>query len=411
MNYAQLVRLDQQDPLAYKRDAFVLPADTIYLDGNSLGALPKSAAARVQAVVETQWGEDLIKSWNQHQWIDLPFKIGEQIAPLIGSGPGQVICCDSTSINLFKVLSSAMQLQTGRKIVLSQRNNFPTDLYMVEGLGALLGEQRLELQLVDEQQIEGALTEQVAVLMLTQVDFRSGKLLDMQKITQLAHAQGVLVIWDLAHSAGALPIALDDWAVDFAVGCGYKYLNGGPGAPAFLYVAQRHHASVTQPLTGWMGHSAPFTFATGYQPGKGVAQYLSGTPAILSMSSLHGALEVFDNVDMQLLRNKSIALSELFINLLEQQPALDELILLSPKNPQNRGSQLAYTHPDAHAICQALIDQGVIVDFRAPDVLRFGFAPLYLRYIDIGRTIDLLGLVIESGLYRQPRFKGKHKVT
>jgi kynureninase len=411
VNYAQLIRLDQQDPLANKREEFSLPVDTIYLDGNSLGALPKAAASRVEAVVKAQWGKDLIKSWNTHQWIDLPINIGEQIAPLIGAGSGQVICCDSTSINLFKVLSSAMQLQAGRKIVLSQRNNFPTDLYMVEGLGALLGAQRLELQLVDEQQIEGALTDEVAVLMLTQVDFRSGKLLDMQKITQLAHAQGVLVIWDLAHSAGALPIELDDWAVDFAVGCGYKYLNGGPGAPAFLYVAQRHHASVTQPLTGWMGHSSPFTFATGYQPGKGVTQYLSGTPAILSMSSLHGALEVFEGVDMQLLRNKSIALSELFINLLEQQPSLADLILLSPKDPQHRGSQLAFTHPDAHAICQALIEQGVIADFRAPDVLRFGFAPLYLRYIDIGRTIDILQQVVESGVYRQLHFRDKLKVT
>lgn len=411
MNYPQLVELDERDPLASKRQEFSLPHDTIYLDGNSLGALPYAVAARVQGVLNQQWGKDLIKSWNKHQWIDLPSQIGEQIAGLIGAAPGQVICCDSTSINLFKVLSSALSMQSHRKIVLSQNSNFPTDLYMVEGLVTFLGEQHVELQLVDEQQIEQALNEDIAVLMLTQVNFRSGKLLDMQKITRLAHAKGILVVWDLAHSAGALPIELDACEVDFAVGCGYKYLNGGPGAPAFLYVAQRHHAEVQQPLTGWMGHSNPFKFEAGYQPAKGVAQYLTGTPAILSMCALDAALAVFADVDMHQVRTKSIALSELFIELLERQPGLSELTLISPRDASCRGSQLAFTHPHAHAICQALIDRGVIADFRAPNVLRFGFTPLYLRYVDIGRTIEILDELVGGEIYRQAQYKLKQKVT
>ncbi|KKO46499.1 kynureninase [Arsukibacterium ikkense] len=412
---AALVLHDQQDPLAAKRDAFVLPANTLYLDGNSLGAMPKAAAVRAQQVLAAQWAQDLIKSWNTHQWIDLPQTVGEKIAPLLGAAPGQVICCDSTSVNLFKVLSCAMLMQTGRVKVLSQAGNFPTDLYMVQGLASLLGEQHCQLVLandsIDNQALEQAITEEVAVLLLTQVDFRSGRLLDMQRLTQLAHAKGVLVIWDLAHSAGALPIELDICQVDFAVGCGYKYLNGGPGAPAFLYAAKRHHARLTQPLSGWMGHQAPFNFDNTYQKAPGITQFLTGTPAILSMSVLDAALEVFADVDMATVREKSLALSSIFHQLVQQQGSLHALQLLTPLEPAERGSQLAYQHPNAYALCQALIKQGVIADFRSPNILRLGFTPLYTRYVDVGTAVAILANIVSSNEYLKPEYAIKQKVT
>ena len=411
LDFAQLQHLDAKDALSTKREAFALPHNTIYLDGNSLGAMPKAALLRAQQVLSTQWGQDLIKSWNTHHWIDLPTTVGEKIAGLIGAAPGQVICCDSTSVNLFKVLSSAMLLQSGRSIVLSQAGNFPTDLYMVEGLASLLGAQRCHLQLAEDDALESALTEQVAVLLLTQVDFRSGRLLDMQRLTQLAHDKGIMVIWDLAHSAGALPIELDACNVDFAVGCGYKYLNGGPGAPAFLYAAKRHHANITQPLSGWMGHKTPFSFDKHYHKAPGIAQYLSGTPAILSMSVLDAALDVFDGVSLTQLREKSLALSNSFHQLVCQQPALQALKLITPLAPAERGSQLAYRHPKAYALCQALIQHGVIADFRAPDILRLGFTPLYLRYTDIWHAVQILTEIVSSNEYEKPHYSLQHKVT
>ena len=329
INLKYLQQLDQQDPLAKKRDEFILPENTVYLDGNSLGAMPKVAAERSQHVLSQQWSQDLIKSWNSHGWIDLPAKVGEKIAQLTGAAAGQVICCDSTSVNLFKVLSSAMLLQQAnnaeRTVVLSQAGNFPTDLYMVEGLASLLGKQNCSLKLIDDSDNDLALEQAIAdpelaamtaVLMLTQVDFRSGRLLNMHRLTALAQAKGIIVIWDLAHSAGALPIALDACNVDFAVGCGYKYFNGGPGAPAFIYAAQRHHHKLLQPLTGWMGHKSPFTFDKHYQKAQGIEQFLTGTPAIISMSALDAALDVFNDVDMTLLRQKSLQLSNCFQSLL-----------------------------------------------------------------------------------------------
>ncbi|MDP2713318.1 kynureninase [Rheinheimera sp.] len=411
LDYAQLQQYDAQDALGTKRAAFELPQNTIYLDGNSLGAMPKVAAMRAQQVLVTQWSQDLIKSWNSHSWIDLPSTVGEKIARLIGAAPGQVISCDSTSVNLFKVLSSAMLLQPGRNIVLSQAGNFPTDLYMVEGLASLLGEQNCQLQLVDNSALETALTEQVAVLMLTQVDFRSGRLLNMQRLTQLAQDKGILVIWDLAHSVGALPIELDACNVDFAVGCGYKYLNGGPGAPAFLYAARRHHAQISQPLSGWMGHKTPFSFDKHYEKAPGIMQFLTGTPPVLSMSVLDAALEVFSDVNLAALREKSLALSNCFHQLVLQHSCLNDLQLLTPLNPLQRGSQLAYRHPDAYALCQALIKQGVIVDFRAPDILRLGFTPLYLRFIDIWTAVEILADIVRSGEYQQACYAVRHKVT
>lgn len=411
MNYQDVLELDRNDPLANKRREFALPDQVIYLDGNSLGAMPLAARERSREVMEQQWGRDLVGSWNSHQWIDLPQKVGEKIAPLLGAAPGQVVCCDSTSVNLFKLLCCALEMRPERRIVLSQKDNFPADLYMVQGLGQLGQNSLCDLEVLEDTAIEARLDDSIAVLMLTHVNFRSGKLHDMRRLTELAREKGALVIWDLAHSAGALPLALDDWGVDFAVGCGYKYLNGGPGAPAFIYAASRHQGSISQPLSGWMGHESPFSFSGDYKPAPGVQRFLCGTPPILSMSVLDAALSVFDGVDLQDLRAKSIGLGELFLQLVEENQTLDRLKLASPAESSGRGSQLAFSHPQAFAICQALIERGVIADFRAPDVLRLGFAPLYLRYRDVWNAVQIMAEIMLNETYRQDRFSHTQKVT
>lgn len=411
MNFDDITALDKADPLAHKRNEFALPANTIYLDGNSLGALPKVVQSRVAEVVSQQWGEHLIRSWNDHQWIDLPTQVGEKIAPIIGAAAGQVICCDSISINLFKLLSSALSLNSGRNVVLSTEDNFPTDLYMVQGLSDLLGEDLCQLKLVSEHQIAQSLTEDVAVLLLTQVNFRTGQLLDMQALTKLAHEKGILVIWDLAHSAGATVVELDKCNADFAVGCGYKYLNGGPGSPAFLYVAKRHQTAVKQPLSGWMGHVKPFAFDAQYQGAEDINQYLCGTPSVLAMSALDAALDVWEGVSILQVRKKSIALADIFTQLIQSQSCLADLRLRSTNDSQQRGSQLAFAHDNAFAICQALIEKGVIADFRAPNILRFGFTPLYNSFEDIWNAVTILAEVVQTHLYKEPRFNKAGKVT
>ena len=411
MNFDDISALDKADPLAKKRLEFDLPTNTVYLDGNSLGALPTAVKSRIADVVSKQWGNHLIRSWNDHHWIDLPISVGNKIAPIVGAELGQVICCDSISVNLFKLLSSALSLNSARSIVLSTQDNFPTDLYMVQGLSDLLGPDLCQLQLVAEEQIEQSLNEDVAVLLLTQVNFRTGQLLNMEKLTQLAHKKGILVIWDLAHSAGALSVELDKCKVDFAVGCGYKYLNGGPGAPAFLYVAKRHHALVKQPLSGWMGHAKPFTFDPEYKSASNINQFLSGTPCVISMSALDAALDVWQDVDMSEIRQKSIALCDVFIRTVQMHDCLNELKLCSPSAANQRGSQLAFSHDNAFAICQALIEKGVIADFRAPNILRFGFTPLYTSFEDIWQAVTILVDVVTSELYKEPRFNLALKVT
>ena len=354
---------------------------------------------------------DLIASWNSHGWIELPVKTGEKIAPIIGAGPGQVICCDSISVNLFKLLTVALQLQEGRNVIVSQQDNFPSDLYMGQGLSRLLGEERCQFRMVEESALQSALTDDVAVLLLSQVNFRDGSVHDMARLTAKAHQQGILVIWDLAHSAGVLPLAVDDWQVDFAVGCGYKYLNGGPGAPAFVYVNKRHHGQFQQPLQGWMGHQAPFEFSPQYRAASGMAGFLVGTPPILSLAVLDEALELFAKVSLQQLRAKSLALSNLFIELVDEHPALQSLQLRSPRQESRRGSQLAFAHPQAYAICQALIAEGVIADFRSPDLLRFGFSPLVLRFQDIVDSVRILDRIVTSELFLAPQFQKRRKVT
>ncbi len=411
MTFDEVLALDAADPLARHSNDFVLPAGTLYLDGNSLGCLPRAARQRAREVVEQQWGQDLITSWNRHDWITLPRRTGERIAGLIGAAPGQTICCDSVSINLFKLLAAALSLRPDRSIVLTQAESFPTDLYMVEGLQDLLGHSRCELRKVAETDIAQALDDDVAVVLLSQVNFRSGQAHDIAALTQKARENGALVIWDLSHSAGVMPLQLDTWQVDFAVGCGYKYLNGGPGAPAFIYAAKRHQEQIRQPLCGWMGHSAPFEFETDYRPDRGIEKFLTGTPPILSMSVLEAALDTFADCNPQQLRDKSLSLSELFLQLKSGQASLNELELASPADPTQRGAQLAFRHPEAYAITQALIADGVIPDFRAPDLLRLGFSPLYLSHQDIWHSITILTRIMTRETWRHPSHQTRQTVT
>ncbi|CTQ52482.1 Kynureninase [Roseibium album] len=399
---------DLNDVLKAKKDAFQIPDGVIYLDGNSLGVLPKNVPARLQQVVTEEWGSSLIRAWNTHSWIDLPGRTGDRIAKLIGAPDGSVVACDSTSVNVFKVLSAALSLCPDRKVILSDSGNFPTDLYVASGLKELLDKGH-ELKVVAPEEVKAAITSDVAVLMLTQVDYRTGRVHNMEDLTRTAHEAGALTIWDLAHSAGAIPVDLTGAKADFAVGCGYKYLNGGPGAPAFLYVAPPHQDKVMPPLTGWMGHEAPFAFDLDYRPVTGISRMTVGTPPILSLSSLFAALDAFEDVDMNDIRKKSISLSELFIS--EVEAKCPQLTLASPRDPQKRGSQVSFCFEEGYAVMQALIARGVIGDFRAPDVMRFGFTPLYLSHQDIVDAVSILADILETASWDCPEFKTRAKVT
>ncbi len=405
-----LATLDARDPLAHLRDRFHIPQNLIYLDGNSLGMMPKHVPARVQDAMTTQWGTDLIRSWNKHGWIDLPARVGAKIAALIGAQAHEVIACDSISVNLFKLLVAATRLRPERRVIVSEIDNFPTDLYIAQGLNQLLQNQ-YELRFVKRDSLEAAIRDDVAVVMLTEVDYRTGERLDMKGLTAQAHAVGALTIWDLAHSAGAFPVHLNSCHADFAVGCGYKYLNGGPGAPAFLMVAERHFEMATPVLSGWMGHAAPFAFDPLYAPDAGIRRLTTGTPGVLGMTALDAALEVFDGVNLELLRSKSLALTDLFIGLMEPLEAKYGFSLVTPKNHATRGSQVSYMHPEGYAIMQALIAAEVIGDFRAPNIVRFGFTPLYLSFQDVQQAVDRLEVVMREKRYLEPVFQRRAKVT
>jgi kynureninase len=407
----EIVALDRSDTLAPQIDEFLVPTGTVYLNGNSLGPLTKRARQRAKEVVEEQWGEDLIASWNSHDWIDLPLITGEKIAKLIGAAAGQVICCDSVSVNLLKVLASSLQMQPSRNLILSQADNFPTDLYVAQGLQSLLGKQRCNLKTVAANQIKDALNTDVAVLLLTEVNFRNGDRHDIKKLTSLAQEQGALVIWDLSHSAGVLQLDLDDWGVDFAVGCGYKYLNGGPGAPAFIYANKRHHASIQQPIQGWMGHAKPFSFDSQHHPASGMAKFLTGTPPILSLATLDSALDIFADLDMRHISKKADDLAELFLDLVKDDEILRGLVLQSEADPARRGAQLAFSHPNAYGICRALNKSGIVVDFRSPDIVRFGFSPLFLRFEDVFQASQVLKKIVEEKTYLADEFSQRLKVT
>jgi kynureninase len=403
---AQCQQLDASDALQYARDRFNLPDDVIYLDGNSLGALPKAVSARMKVAIENEWGVGLIRSWNDADWYPAPQRVGGQIAKLIGAKANEVICADSISVNLFKVMMAALNLRPDRHVILGETGNFPTDAYIADGIANLTDKKFVAL---DGSQIMAALDETVAVVSLTHVNYRSGTVYDMKAITKRAHEVGALVIWDLAHTAGAMPCALNDCNADFAVGCGYKYLNGGPGAPAFVYVAERHHEHIKQPLQGWHGHAKPFDFTHEYVAAAGVDRLLVGTASQLSLIALEAALTAFDGVDMQQLRAKSLGLTNLFIRLADEQ--LTGFGLLTPRDETIRGSQVALTHPEGYAIMQALIDRGVIGDFRAPNILRFGFASLYVRYVDVWNAIATLKEIMEKNTWTQDKYRQRKAVT
>jgi kynureninase len=416
--------LDAADALAPLREQFVLPPGMIYLDGNSLGVLPKTTAARVQQVVQQEWGVDLIQSWNQAGWIDLPQRVGDKIARLVGAGAGELVVADSTSVNLFKVLSAALSMAQAdtpkRRRIVSERSNFPTDLYIAESLAR---ERGYGLVLVDAEALPAALDEHCAVLMLTHVNYRSGRMHDMAALSRMAADAGALTVWDLAHSAGAVPVDLHTDGADFAVGCGYKYLNGGPGAPAFVWAHPRHAERFRQPLAGWMGHAAPFEFSPGYRPAAGIARYLCGTPAVLSLAALECGVDTVLAAEplggMAALRRKSLALTRLFTE--QVQASCPGLALVSPRDDALRGSQVCLSHPEiAYPVVQALIARGVIGDFRAGDtsqpagavdILRFGFTPLYLRFADAWDAAEHLRQVLGSGEWQRPEFNQRQAVT
>ena len=390
---------------ALRRDRFTLPDGIIYLDGNSLGALPAAAPDRVARTVAAEWGVDLITSWNRHDWIGLPQRIGARIAALVGARDDEVVACDSTSINLFKLLAAALAARPGRRTILTEEGNFPTDLYMAEGLAALTG---ATLRAVPAGAIEEALGDDVAVLALTHVDYRSARRHDMASLTAAAHHAGALALWDLSHSAGAIAVDLNGAKADLAVGCGYKYLNGGPGAPAFLYVRRDLQDGLANPLSGWMGHAAPFAFAPAYAPAQGISRFLTGTPPVIAMAALEAGLATFDGIDMRAIEAQSALLSETFITAVEERcPAL---ALASPRDPAARGSHVVFAHADAYPIMQALIARGVIGDVREPDLLRFGFAPLYNSVDEVAAAAAVLADIMDSRAYDTPAYRRRAAV-
>ena len=403
-------RLDRDDPFAGFRDRFDLPDGILYLDGNSLGALPHKVRARLARVVDREWGQDLIGSWNKADWISLPQRVGGRIARLIGAEEHEVVCADSTSINVFKLAAGALALRPDRRTIVTEAGSFPTDVYMLEGLAGLLGD-RADLKLLPRDEVLDAVDDTTAVLLLTHVHYRTGEVWDMAAVTAHVHAAGALMLWDLSHSTGALEVDLNGTRADLATGCGYKYLNGGPGAPAYLFVADRHQADFTQPLSGWMGHARPFDFDDRYHPAAHIGRMTCGTPPVLGLSALDAALDLFDDVNMAALRAKSRQLGDLFIDLVEQRCSGHGLSLACPRDSARRGSQVSFRHDEGYAIVQALIRRGVIGDFRMPDVARFGFAPLYLRFVDIWDAVDHLAQILSSGEWDDATLKTKATVT
>lgn len=402
---AHCVALDADDPLKHLRDEFVLPEETIYLVGNSLGALPRAAATATARVVEEEWGRQLVGGWNSAGWFDLPLTTGDRLAPLIGAGPGQVVVGETTSIAIVKAVSAALGLRPGRRVIISDLANFPTDRYVVEGLAKALGGYEVrDLGVLDE-----ALGDDVACVLMSEVDYRTGERHDTAAVTARVQAAGALMIWDLCHSAGAFQVDMS--TADFAVGCTYKYLNAGPGAPAFIYVHPRHQAEAEHMLTGWHGHAAPFAFEPGYRPAEGIRRFTVSTPHVLAFAPLNASLDIWERADLAQVRAKSVALTSLFIDLSEELCAPYGLELVTPRDPERRGSQVSLRHPEGYPVMRALIDRGVHGDFRAPDILRFGFAPLYLRFTDVYDAVAVLAEVLEKEHWREERYQRRLAVT
>lgn len=405
---AHCLSLDQADPVAPVRERFRMPAGEIYLDGNSLGCLPKAVSARMTAAIDHEWGHGLIRSWNEAGWYRAPQRVGAKIARLIGAPEEDVIVSDSTSVNLFKVLTAALRLSKGRTRILGLEADFPTDSYIAQGVVRSGG---ARFDRVKPEVLAHAIDESVAIVSLTHVNYRTGFRYDMEALTRAAHAKGALIVWDLSHSTGAMDLSIEATGADFAVGCGYKYLNGGPGAPAYTYVAKAHQKVFEHPLQGWLGHAAPFDFAEDYVGAPGLDRVLSGTPPMLSLIALEAALSVFDGVDMKQVRTKSGQLTSLFIELADAHLVSHGFRIETPRDAGDRGAQVSLSHPEGYAICQALIHAGVIGDFRAPDIVRFGLAPLTTRHVDVFDALMILSDVIARRLWDRPEFRQKKAVT
>jgi kynureninase len=403
-------QLDQSDPLKDYRQRFVLPKNVIYLDGNSLGPMPRGVQQRVAHAIDVEWGEDLITSWNKHHWFHLPRKTGDRISRLIGGGEGNCIVADTISINLFKVLTSALGLRRDRKIILSDSGNFPSDLYVAQGLNRFL-QDGYELKVVAPEEVASAITHEVAVVMLTEVDYRTCRRHDMKAMTALAHAKGCLTIWDLAHSAGAVPVDLLGADADFSIGCTYKYLNGGPGSQAFIWVHPRHHATAEPALVGWWGHANPFAFDLTWTPAEGLVRQQSGTQGILSLVALDAAMTIWDDVDLKALQSKSQSLCSFFISAVETLCKAHGLRLAGPRDMAQRGSHVSFQCTHGYAVMQALIAKGVVGDFRAPDMIRFGFAPLYNTHEEAWAAAEILAEILDKRLWDTPQFLEKKAVT
>ena len=408
MTFEEARALDAADPLRSARERFALPDGVNYLDGNSLGALPKGTSTHLADVVERQWGQGLITSWNKHGWIDWPTRVAAKLAPIVGAAPDELLIADSTSVCLFKLLGAALAARPERKVILVEEGSFPTDLYIAQSLAEIMP--AVQVCAVPTDRIPSAINAQTAVLMLTHIDYRSGARHDMKALNAAAHDAGALTLWDLSHSAGAIAVDLNGSGSDLAVGCGYKYLNGGPGAPAFLYVADRLQDELRSPISGWMGHADPFAFAGTYQPAPRIRRFLTGTPSILALAALDCGLDTFAGVELSAIEAKAEALTETFIDAVEARCG-DQVTLLSPRDPAERGSHVCFAHPEGYAIMQALIARGIIGDFRPPDLMRFGFAPLYNSFEDAWRAADALGAILETRDWDQPRFRERQSVT
>ena len=404
--------LDKIDPLAKVRDEFSLPQNLIYFDGNSLGPLPKCTIHTLETMIQKEWGNGLIGSWNKENWINMPLELGNKIAPLVGAKLGEVIVVDSTSVNLFKVLTSALLLNKNRRVIVSEAENFPSDLYILEGVNKMFGES-YERHLIEEgdYEIDKYIDTSTAVVMLSHVNYKTGRISDIKRITSIAHEKGALVIWDLSHSVGVMPLYLHDCGVDFAVGCTYKHLNGGPGAPGFLYVHKSLIEKVSQPLTGWMGHIQPFEFVVNYQPANDICKYICGTPPIIAYKAIESGLTVFEQVSMNVVREKSIKLSEMFIQLMQQECIKFGFELFSPRNAEQRGSQVSFTHGNGFSIMQTLISHSVVGDFRQPNILRFGFSPLYMRFEDVWDAVICLREIMQTKEWQSEQFNKRGYVT
>ena len=403
--------LDKLDPFASVRDQFVLPEGLIYLDGNSLGPAPKAAFADIERTTHQEWAQDLIGSWNSAGWFELPSTLGMIIADIIGAGADEVVACDTTSINVYKAVHAGLSLRPDRNTIVAEGESFPTDLYMVEGVASTHQTKSIKLEGVDGATIEELIDDDTAVVLINQVDYRSGKIRDVAALTRLAHEKGAIIIFDLCHSAGIMPVELNLHNVDLAVGCTYKYLNGGPGSPAFIYCAKKHLDKVQQPLSGWWGHHAPFAFDPEYRPDPGIRKFLCGTQPIISFRAMQAGLELTRQFNIDDIRQKSIGLTSLFLDEVKKFDPDFGISVVSPENADERGSQVSLAHVRGYEIVQALIERGVVGDFRMPNIMRFGFAPLYINYQNVFDAVRILKDILESEAWREPRFSQRSAVT